>query len=53
MLIQLNFKSEHVWLSLLSVNDDREPVVGRVLEPSIQSQVDVWTEDTDSDWRYI
>ena len=30
MLIQFSFKGEHLWLRVLSVNDDREAVVGRV-----------------------
>ena len=31
MLISLSFKKEHLWLRVLSVNDERETVAGRVL----------------------
>ena len=30
MLISLSFKKEHLWLRVLSVNDERETVAGRV-----------------------
>ena len=30
MLIKCSFKGEHLWLGVLSVNDERETVVGRV-----------------------
>ena len=46
-LIKFSFKGERLRLRVLPVND--ETVVGRFLEPSRQSGVDIWTEDTDSD----
>ena len=30
MLISLSFKEKHLWLKVLSVNDERETVAGRV-----------------------